>query len=43
MCRPAASKASLLKLGIDRISKSRVSQMAKELDEQVEAFRTRPP
>jgi len=29
-------------LGIDRISKSRVSEMAKELDEQVEAFRTRP-
>ncbi len=29
-------------LGIERISKSRVSEMAKELDEQVEAFRTRP-
>jgi transposase-like protein len=29
-------------LGIDRISKSRVSQMAKELDTAVEAFRTRP-
>jgi len=29
-------------LGIERISKSRVSKMAKELDEQVEAFRTRP-
>ena len=29
-------------LGIERISKSRVSQMAKELDEAVEAFRTRP-
>jgi putative transposase len=29
-------------LGIDRISKSRVSQMAKELDQAVEAFRTRP-
>ena len=29
-------------LGIERISKSRVSQMAKELDHQVEAFRTRP-
>jgi transposase-like protein len=29
-------------LGIERISKSRVSQMAKELDQQVEAFRTRP-
>jgi len=29
-------------LGIERISKSRVSQMAKELDHAVEAFRTRP-
>ena len=29
-------------LGIERISKSRVSEMAKELDEQVETFRTRP-
>jgi putative transposase len=29
-------------LGIERISKSRVSQMAKELDRAVEAFRTRP-
>ncbi len=29
-------------LGIQRISKSRVSQMAKELDSAVEAFRTRP-
>jgi transposase-like protein len=29
-------------LGIERISKSRVSQMAKELDHQVEAFRNRP-
>jgi transposase-like protein len=29
-------------LGIERISKSRVSEMATELDEQVEAFRTRP-
>ena len=29
-------------LGIERISKSRVSEMAKELDSQVEAFRTRP-
>ena len=29
-------------LGIERISKSRVSQMAKELDTVVEAFRTRP-
>ena len=29
-------------LGIERISKSRVSQMAKELDSAVEAFRTRP-
>ena len=29
-------------LGIERISKSRVSAMAKELDHQVEAFRTRP-
>ena len=29
-------------LGIERISKSRVSQMAKELDGAVEAFRTRP-
>jgi putative transposase len=29
-------------LGIDRLSKSQVSQMAKELDAQVEAFRTRP-
>ena len=29
-------------LGIERISKSRVSEMAKELDVAVEAFRTRP-
>jgi transposase-like protein len=29
-------------LGIERISKSRVSEMASELDEAVEAFRTRP-
>jgi len=29
-------------LGIERISKSRVSEMAKELDPQVEAFRNRP-
>jgi transposase-like protein len=29
-------------LGIERISKSRVSEMATELDEAVEAFRTRP-
>ncbi|MEW5813768.1 MAG: IS256 family transposase [Actinomycetota bacterium] len=29
-------------LGIERISKSRVSEMAKELDHQVQAFRTRP-
>jgi transposase-like protein len=29
-------------LGIERISKSRVSQMAKELDHQAEAFRIRP-
>jgi len=29
-------------LGIERISKSRVSQMAKELDTAVEAFRSRP-
>ena len=29
-------------LGIERISKSRVSEMAKELDGAVEAFRTRP-
>jgi putative transposase len=29
-------------LGIERISRSRVSEMAKELDEAVEAFRTRP-
>jgi len=29
-------------LGIERISKSRVSQMAKELDSAVEAFRSRP-
>ena len=29
-------------LGIDRLSKSQVSVMAKELDAQVEAFRTRP-
>jgi len=29
-------------LGIDRLSKSQVSVMAKALDEQVEAFRTRP-
>ncbi len=29
-------------LGIERLSKSRVSEMAKELDQAVEAFRTRP-
>jgi transposase-like protein len=29
-------------LGIERLSKSRVSEMAKELDASVEAFRTRP-
>jgi putative transposase len=29
-------------LGIERLSKSRVSEMARELDRQVEAFRTRP-
>jgi hypothetical protein len=29
-------------LGIDRLSKSQVSAMAKDLDAQVEAFRTRP-
>jgi putative transposase len=29
-------------LGIDRLSKAQVSQMSKSLDEQVEAFRTRP-
>jgi transposase-like protein len=29
-------------LGIERISRSRVSEMAKELDQAVEAFRTRP-
>ncbi len=29
-------------MGIERISKSRVSEMASELDTQVEAFRTRP-
>ena len=29
-------------LGIDRLSKSQVSEMAKSLDEQVAAFRTRP-
>ncbi|EUA51388.1 transposase, Mutator family protein [Mycobacterium xenopi 3993] len=29
-------------LGVTRLSKSQVSIMAKELDEQVEAFRTRP-
>ena len=29
-------------LGIEWISKSRVSEMAKELDHQVEAFRSRP-
>src|SRR5437762_7219945 len=30
------------RLGIERISKSRVSEMAKDLDAQVEAFRSRP-
>jgi hypothetical protein len=30
-------------LGITRLSKSQVSVMAKELDEQVESFRSRPP
>jgi transposase-like protein len=29
-------------LGITRLSKSQVSVMAKDLDAQVEAFRTRP-
>jgi putative transposase len=29
-------------LGIDRLSKSQVSEMAKDLDEQVAAFRSRP-
>jgi putative transposase len=29
-------------LGIDRLSKSQVSEMARDLDQQVEAFRTRP-
>jgi putative transposase len=29
-------------LGIDRLSKSQVSEMAKDLDSQVAAFRTRP-
>jgi putative transposase len=29
-------------LGIDRLSKSRVAEMAKELDQLVDAFRTRP-
>jgi putative transposase len=29
-------------LGITRLSKSQVSEMAKELDAQVQAFRTRP-
>ncbi len=29
-------------LGITRLSKSQVSEMAKDLDAQVEAFRTRP-
>src|SRR5207342_1044628 len=29
-------------LGITRLSKSQVSEMAKDLDQQVEAFRTRP-
>ena len=29
-------------LGITRLSKSQVSEMARDLDEQVEAFRTRP-
>jgi transposase-like protein len=30
-------------LGITRLSRSQVSEMARDLDEQVEAFRTRPP
>ena len=29
-------------LGVTRLSKSQVSEMAKDLDAQVEAFRTRP-
>ncbi len=29
-------------LGVNRLSKSQVSVMAAELDEQVESFRTRP-
>ncbi len=36
------ARAKLESLGIDRLSKSQVSVMAKDLDEQVEAFRTRP-
>lgn len=30
------------KLGIERLSKSQVSRMAKDLDKEVDAFRTRP-
>jgi hypothetical protein len=30
-------------LGINRLSRSQVGEMARDLDEQVEAFRTRPP
>jgi putative transposase len=30
-------------LGITRLSRSQVSEMARDLDDQVEAFRTRPP
>lgn len=46
MLRPGVSTRrvdGLVKtLGIEGISKSRVSEMAKDLDETVEAFRSRP-
>jgi Transposase, Mutator family len=41
-CLDAARRGLVRHLGIERISKSRVSQMAKELDTVVEAFRSRP-
>jgi transposase-like protein len=41
-CPPRRVEGLVRQLGIERISKSRVSEMAKELDEAVEAFRTRP-
>ena len=41
-CLPAGWRSWCETLGISRLSKSQVSEMAKSLDEQVQAFRTRP-